>query len=131
MNRNPVIHFVDSAIPGRALEAVLPLLKQYSLDFYTFARPEEWISRIADRLSESGCLMLQLGAESGSRYLLDRFEKGIDPATSLEVIKNCATAGIRTYAYMLLGLPGETEKDILAGDVGPYLPRAIGARNGL
>jgi hypothetical protein len=112
MERNPVIHFVDSAIPGRALESILPLLRQYRLDFYTFARPESWISRIADKLSESGCLMLQLGAESGSRSLLDRFEKGIDPDTTLEVLKNCARAGIRSYVYMLLGLPGETDQDL-------------------
>ena len=111
MDMNPVIHFVDSAIPGKALETVLPLLRRYKLDFYTFARPEGWISRITDRLSESGCLMLQLGAESGSRSLLERFEKGITPVTTLEVIKNCARAGIRTYVYMLLGLPGETEID--------------------
>ncbi len=112
MDNNPIIHFVDSAIPGGALEGVLPLLKQYRLDFYTFARPEEWISRIADRLSESGCLMLQLGAESGSRSLLDRFEKGIDPDTTLQILKKCADAGIRSYVYMLLGLPGETDHDI-------------------
>ncbi len=114
MEKNPIIHFVDSAVPGRALEGVLPLLKHNKLDFYTFARPEGWISRIADRLSESGCLMLQLGAESGSRSLLDRFEKGIDPDTALEVLKECANAGIRSYVYMLLGLPGETDHDIEA-----------------
>ena len=114
MEKNPIIHFVDSAIPGRALEDVLPLLRQYRLDFYTFARPEKWISRIADRLSESGCLMLQLGAESGSRSLLDRFEKGIEPDTTLEVLKNCSSAGIRSYVYMLLGLPGETDHDVKA-----------------
>lgn len=112
MEKNPVIHFVDSAIPGKALEGILPLLRQYRLDFYSFARPESWISRIADKLSESGCLMLQLGAESGSRSLLDRFEKGIDPDTTLEVLNNCASAGIRSYVYMLLGLPGETDQDL-------------------
>ncbi len=114
IEKNPIIHFVDSAMPGRALESVLPLLRQYRLDFYTFARPESWISCIVDRLSESGCLMLQLGAESGSRSLLDRFEKGIDPDTTLEVLKNCARAGIRSYVYMLLGLPGETDHDVEA-----------------
>lgn len=114
MEKNPIIHFVDSAIPGRAMESLLPLLRQYRLDFYGFARPEKWISRIADSLSESGCLMLQLGAESGSLSLLDRFDKGIDPNTTLEVLKNCAGAGIRSYVYMLLGLPGETDLDVKA-----------------
>lgn len=114
MERNPVIHFLDSAIPRKPLRDILSLLRNYGLDWYTFARPESWISSMADRLSESGCLMLQLGAESGSLSLLNRFEKGIDPDTSLEVIKKCATAGIRTYVYMLLGLPGETDQDVKA-----------------
>lgn len=114
MNRNPVIHFLDSAIPLKPLKDVLPLLRKHRLNWYTFARPESWISPMADRLSESGCLMLQLGAESGSISLLNSFEKGINPDTSLEVIKNCARAGIRIYAYMLLGLPGETDHDIKA-----------------
>jgi hypothetical protein len=114
MENNPVVHFLDSAIPAGALESVLPLLNRYNLDFYTFARPENWITGLADRLSESGCLMLQLGAESGSASLLDRFDKGINPDTSLEVIKSCADAGIRTYVYMLQGLPGETESDLNA-----------------
>ncbi len=119
---DPIIHFLDSAIPGKELEDLLPLLKKYRLDFYTFARPEKWISRIADKLSESGCLMLQLGAESGSRSLLDRYEKGIDPEISLRVIKKCAGAGIRTYVYMLLGLPGETGQDLEA--TAQFLDRA-------
>ncbi len=112
MSRNPVIHFLDSAIPRKPLKDVLPLLRKHGLNWYTFARPESWISHMADTLSESGCLMLQLGAESGSISLLNRFEKGIDPDTSLEAIKNCARAGIRTYVYMLLGLPGETDHDM-------------------
>ena len=63
-------------------------------------------------LAESGCLMLQLGAESGSISLLDKFSKGIDPETSLDVIQSCARSGIRTYVYMLAGLPGETISDL-------------------
>jgi len=112
--QNPIIHFLDSAVPQKPLKGVLPLLKHHRLNWYTFARPENWIRAMSEKLSESGCLMLQLGAESGSQSLLDRFEKGIDPKTSLEVIRSCASAGIRTYIYMLLGLPGETADDISA-----------------
>jgi len=114
MKKNPVIHFLDSAVPRKPLLDLLSLLEKNRLDWYTFARPENWIPPVTDRLSDSGCLMLQLGAESGSQPLLDRFDKGINPDTSLEVIRNCASSGIRTYAYMLLGLPGETEHDLKA-----------------
>ncbi|MCK4506275.1 MAG: radical SAM protein [Candidatus Aegiribacteria sp.] len=112
MKQKPVIHLLDSTIPRKTLLDILPALKEKSLDFYGFIRPEKWISDQSDMLADHGCLMLQLGAESGSYSLLDRFNKGIDPETSLEVIRNCAGSGIRTYVYMLLGLPGETLEDL-------------------
>jgi hypothetical protein len=112
MIRKPLIHFLDSAAPREPLMTALPLLKRFELDFYTFARPEPWVPELAGVLSEHGCLMLQLGVESGSRRLLDRYCKGISPEISLKAMRKCADAGIRTYVYMLLGLPGETDEDI-------------------
>lgn len=114
MKRQPVIHLLDSTIPKKALLHLLPALKENNLDFYGFIRPEKWVADQSDMLADNGCLMLQLGAESGSHSLLDRFNKGIDPETSLEVIRSCAGSGIRTYVYMLLGLPGETFEDLNA-----------------
>ena len=58
--------------------------------------------------------MLQLGAEGGSRSLLDRYDKGLDPIEMVRVLRATAEAGIRTYLYLLFGLPGETEEDRLA-----------------
>lgn len=112
MEQNPLIHFLDSTIPRKILLDVLPSLKESGLDFYGFIRPEKWVADLSDELADGGCLMLQLGVESGSRALLERFNKGIEPDTSLEVIRSCAGAGIRTYVYMLLGLPGETISDL-------------------
>ena len=111
MEKRPIIHFLDSAVPEKPLLDSLPALSSRGLDFYTFARPEPWLLSRTDMLSENGCLMLQLGVESGSRNILERFCKGIDPEISLEVIRSCASSGIRTYVYMLLGLPGETDRD--------------------
>ena len=112
MKQQPVIHLLDSSIPKKTLLDILPVLKENSLDFYGFIRPEKWVADQSDMLADHGCLMLQLGAESGSSSLLDKFNKGIDPETSLEVIRSCAGSGIRTYVYMLLGLPGETVSDL-------------------
>ena len=114
MKRKPVIHLLDSTIPKKTLLDILPTLKDNNLDFYGFIRPEKWIADQSDMLADHGCLMLQLGAESGSLSLLDRYNKGIDPETSLEVIRRCSESGIRTYVYMLLGLPGETIHDLNA-----------------
>ena len=114
MKQKPIIHLLDSTIPKKTLLDILPALKENNLDFYGFIRPEKWVADQSNMLADHGCLMLQLGAESGSYSLLDKFNKGIDPGTSLEVIRSCAGSGIRTYVYMLLGLPGETFDDLNA-----------------
>jgi hypothetical protein len=114
MRGKPVIHFLDSAVSKSSLDDAMPVLREKDLSFYTFARPEPWLGSMTQELAENGCLMLQLGIESGSHRLLQRFCKGIRPDVSLQVLKRATAAGIRSYAYMLLGLPGETEEDVTA-----------------
>ncbi|MBN1434982.1 radical SAM protein [Candidatus Fermentibacterales bacterium] len=111
--RGPVMHFIDSAMPPAAIERVLPVLRSAGLRFYGFGRPE---GRFATRdfagvMAENGCLMLQLGLESGSRRILEIYEKGLDPDVSGRALDSIAGAGIRTYAYLLFGLPRETDED--------------------
>ncbi|MBN2718337.1 MAG: radical SAM protein [Deltaproteobacteria bacterium] len=112
-DQRPVIHLLDSAMPPNRLRAFMPLAKSFRLGFYGFARPER---RLTDatflrELSESGCLMLQLGVESGNDALLNRFNKGIHPKDARRVLQASAEQGIRTYVYLLFGLPGETDME--------------------
>ena len=111
--QRPVVHLLDSAIPPALLRRFLPIARDHGVDFFGFARPTEHLRRrhLLRDAAESGCLMLQLGVEGGSGPLLDRFEKGIDPAESVAVLREAADVGIRTYVYLLFGLPGETEAD--------------------
>ena len=111
MEKDPVIHLLDSAVPEEQLEEFLPAARNAGVDFYTFARPEPWLEEMVDELRDSGCLMLQLGLESGSEDILKKFHKGICPETSLNILRRSSEKGIRTYGYMLAGLPGETERD--------------------
>ncbi|MCP4646229.1 MAG: radical SAM protein, partial [bacterium] len=110
---NPIIHLIDSEIPARALDDMLPLLREKTSGFYGFARPQgEWLKNdLLQRAADSGCLMLQTGAESGSSRILTRFMKGFSPETAEQVITKISDSGIRNYVYLLFGLPGETESD--------------------
>ncbi len=112
-SRKPVFHLLDSALPPKQLRGFLPLAKEHGIDFYGFARPTA--SLLEDHLlrqaAESGLMMLQLGVESGSVELLDRFDKGLNPEEAERVINSAAALGVRTYLYLLFGLPGETESD--------------------
>jgi hypothetical protein len=111
--RHPVLHLTDSALPPQQLEGLLPLCEPSGLSFYGFARPTKALLRndLVERAALAGCLMLQLGVESGSASLLARYEKGIDPAEARQVVRRAAQSGIRTYLYMLFGLPAETGED--------------------
>ena len=107
----PVFHLIDSALPPKSLDAFLPLARKLNAGFYGFARPtfELLENDLIARAGQSGCLMLQLGVESGSHDLLDLYRKGINPEVSSRVLRSAAEAGIRTYVYLLMGLPGERD----------------------
>ncbi len=111
--QKPLIHLLDSAMPPAVLRRFLPVVRNLGLPFYGFARPSHHLLKddLLFEAAESGCRMVQLGVESGSKALLDRFNKGLVPDEARKVLRAAAQAGIRTYAYMLFGLPGETAED--------------------
>ncbi|MBW2276945.1 MAG: radical SAM protein [Deltaproteobacteria bacterium] len=111
--RRPVIHLLDSALPPAQLRRFLPLAKQHQLGFYGFARPSAELAAgdLLEDAADAGCLMLQLGAESGSPDLLERYDKGFSPGEAEQVIRATAAAGIRNYLYLLFGLPAESPAD--------------------
>jgi hypothetical protein len=109
-----VLHMLDSAIPPGRLRRYLEVVKGGELGFFGFARPTRQLlgKGLISAAADGGCLMLQLGVEGGSRPLLDRFQKGIDPKESEAVVRAAAESGIRTYLYLLFGLPGESAADL-------------------
>jgi radical SAM superfamily enzyme YgiQ (UPF0313 family) len=109
----PVIHLLDSAVPPSRLRRFLPLATDHNLRFYGFARPTARLMKdnLLEDAADSGLTMLQLGVESGSGQLLERFDKGIDPIEAERVVRTAADLGIRTYLYLLFGLPSENDKD--------------------
>lgn len=105
-----LIHFLDSAVSPSLMEALFE--KGPSVPWYGFAR----VSRqLADpdfclSLKRSGCVMLQLGIESGDQTVLDKMEKGISVKMASQALKALKKAGIATYVYLIFGTPAETLK---------------------
>ncbi|MGZ3559984.1 MAG: radical SAM protein, partial [Thermodesulfobacteriota bacterium] len=58
-------------------------------------------------LKQSGCVMLQLGLESGDQSVLDDLQKGINLEDASLALRNLKEAGIATYVYLLFGTPPE------------------------
>jgi radical SAM superfamily enzyme YgiQ (UPF0313 family) len=66
------------------------------------------------RMKKAGCIQLDFGVESGSQKVLDHVQKGITVSEIKAAFKLCHKLKIRTFANMLVNLPGETEEDIKA-----------------
>jgi radical SAM superfamily enzyme YgiQ (UPF0313 family) len=65
------------------------------------------------RLKEAGCITIGIGVESGSEKIRkELLDKMIPNATYERAFANCRKFKIRTTAYVMIGLPFETEKDI-------------------
>jgi radical SAM superfamily enzyme YgiQ (UPF0313 family) len=65
-----------------------------------------------ERMRDSGCEALFVGAESGSRRILDRMGKRNTPEANARFIRACNALGIRTWCNMMVGYPGETREDL-------------------
>lgn len=63
-------------------------------------------------MKRSGCYMLGFGIESGDPDVLRRVGKPIQVENILETMRLAAEAGILTFGYFILGLPGDTPETI-------------------
>lgn len=59
-------------------------------------------------LKETGCIQLDIGVEAGDQWLLDKVNKKITLDQIRRVFSWCRKYKIRSFATMLLNLPGET-----------------------
>lgn len=108
---NPsLLHFLDSSLaPGLLSELIKNPL---GVPWYGFARVTHHLTDedFCRALKKSGCVLLQLGIESGSKTVLDQLNKGIDLQAVDKALKMLKKCGIATYGYFLFGTPAENEK---------------------
>jgi len=104
------VHLTDDAVPLSLLRRLARRLRGEAVRWYGFVRLEPALrdAALARELAEGGCAMLQLGVETASQRLLDRMAKGTRATDAASILRNLSEVGIRTYAYLLFGLPGET-----------------------
>jgi radical SAM superfamily enzyme YgiQ (UPF0313 family) len=63
-------------------------------------------------LKKSGCFRVWIGAESGSQKIIDAMDRRVDVGQVRKMIKLARRYRIETGTFIMLGYPGETEKDI-------------------
>jgi hypothetical protein len=103
-----LIHFLDSALSPDLMENLAK--HPPGAPWYGFARFTRHLTdeHFCARLKRSGCIMLQLGLESGDQRVLDNEKKGITLERASKALSALKKAGIASYVYLLFGTPSET-----------------------
>lgn len=106
-----LIHFVDSALSPSILERFCR--ERLEACWHGFARITEHLQDLdfCRELRRSGCVMLELGVESGSQEVLDRERKGVRVEAASRALRCLRDAGISTYVYLLFGSLSESEDE--------------------
>ena len=106
-------YLVDQYVEPLSLDQLSDAILSHGLDcrFQVMARTiGDYTPALLNKAARAGCCWISWGMESGSQKLLDLMNKGTNPDTSLEVIKNAAAEGISNLLMMIFGAPGSDDR---------------------
>ncbi len=69
---------------------------------------------LLDRMKQAGCIQVEYGFETGSDRLLRALGKNSTVELNRRAVRLTREAGLRIFADIMVGLPGETERDFRA-----------------
>ena len=76
------------------------------------ARIDNINTELLEIIKEAGCLTISMGVESGSQKILDFLRKDTKVKDIIRAFDLCRIAGLSTHAYIIVGSPMETKKDL-------------------
>lgn len=82
------------------------------IPFECITRAERLNDEILQLLKEAGCYRIWIGAESGSQKIIDAMDRRVEVDTVKEAIQKTNNLNIETGTFIMVGYPGEDEKDI-------------------
>lgn len=110
------IWFVDDVftVSHKWIEGFHKEVKERGLDikYECITRAERLNDHILGLLRDSGCFRIWIGAESGSQDVIDAMDRRVDVEVVREMIIKARQHNIETGTFIMIGYPGETEKDI-------------------
>jgi radical SAM superfamily enzyme YgiQ (UPF0313 family) len=114
---NPdTLWFVDDVftISHKWMRGIQQELKQRNLKikYECITRADRMNEEVISILKDSGCFRVWIGAESGSQRIIDAMERRVKVEQVREMIVLSKKNGIEAGTFIMLGYPGESEKDI-------------------
>jgi anaerobic magnesium-protoporphyrin IX monomethyl ester cyclase len=110
------IYFDDDCLTiskKRVLEMCKLLLERgVDVDWIVQARVDTVDREMLAAMKEAGCHYMLFGVESGSPKMLEIMKKRITLDSARQAFKDCRDLGIKTQAFFLFGVPGETQETI-------------------
>jgi len=91
---------------------ICDLIKNWGLEWVCESRVEHLDEELVKIMSKAGCRGMWFGTESGSNRVLKMLHKGTNIERAIKTFKLCKKYNIKTGASFMLGLPGETKKDM-------------------
>ncbi len=86
--------------------------RQVKVRYEIITRADRMTEEVIDLLIDSGCFRVWIGAESGSQDIIDAMDRRVDVIQVREMIKLARNKGLEAGTFIMLGYPGETQKDI-------------------
>jgi anaerobic magnesium-protoporphyrin IX monomethyl ester cyclase len=77
-------------------------------------RAKDVHAELLREMKEAGCRQILVGVESGSQRILDLIRKGITTDDIKNAFEMIHQAGMDAFAFIMLGLPYETKKELKA-----------------
>jgi radical SAM superfamily enzyme YgiQ (UPF0313 family) len=82
----------------------------WKIEFTLNCRVDMLTNKIAEQLSKCGCRELKIGVESGDEILRNKIlNKNLTDEQIINAFKITDQYNLRTIAYMMMGIPGETD----------------------
>lgn len=82
------------------------------IKYECITRADRMNEEVIKLMKDSGCFRVWIGAESGSQRIIDAMDRRVKVEQVREMIRLVRKYGIEAGTFIMLGYPGETEKDI-------------------
>jgi anaerobic magnesium-protoporphyrin IX monomethyl ester cyclase len=103
VNKRRAIEFCDGVL-ARGLK---------NIDFKVSSRVDTVDEELMTHLKAIGCSRISLGVESSQQRHLDFLKKGVSVAQIVKTLETANRVGLPVFAYVILGFPGQTRKEML------------------